>query len=656
MLAGITTLLLAIGLLSVPSPAHAFANPETVNLGSAGIYSILGGTGVTNSSGATTLSGDLGLSPSGAIAITGSLTVSGATHDKDAAAAQAQTDTLTAYNNAAGRTADSVFAGDNNGRTYTAGVYYSGGAFALTGTMTLDGGGNPDAVFIFNVDAALNTAAASTVSLINGAQPGNVFWRVLGAAGTGASSNFSGTILAAGAVTLGAGSSLNGRALSTGAVTLASNTITTPTPVTTSAPTVPGAPTSVSAVAGDTQATVSWTAPASNGGSAITGYTVTSSGRQSATTTGATTATLTGLTNGTAYTFTVTATNAIGTSTASTATTPVFFPIPLPPVGRATASLDGEAIPVTFTENRPNDTVTLTGSDAQVILGPQSNAEAKQALGSDGTPNLISGGVFELIGHGFVPDTTVDFYLISSSVATFLQSLDVSGDGSYTGSVRIPSDLAHGTYTLQLNGLVNDTRQGAAVARVLSISILVRVNKPAAKKKTVQTIVHFQGTSTKLTEPAKRQLDALVDRVPTGSNNLINLDGFVAPVGSSRKAVALSKARTQSVARYLRSKGVSGKYILKPNRNDLQVLSDYILVKISVPAKKPARKPAVEPHKQAGRQAGDYPFQRLLRHADEVREARPWCATSGQKVSVESTFSRQAATLRVALRRRNARK
>ncbi|WP_298214713.1 fibronectin type III domain-containing protein [Acidovorax sp.] len=89
-------------------------------------------------------------------------------------------------------------------------------------------------------------------------------------------------------------------------------------------PVVPGAPTSPVATAGDTQASVAFTAPASNGGSSITGYTVTVNPADVAPVNGASSPiVVTGLTNGQAYTFTVTADNAAGTGPASAASNSV---------------------------------------------------------------------------------------------------------------------------------------------------------------------------------------------------------------------------------------------------------------------------------------------------------------------------------------------
>ena len=140
----------------------------------------------------------------------------------------------------------------------------------------------------------------------------------------------------------------------TGAASDPSNSVTPAT--------VPGAPTGVSATAGNAQASVSFTAPASNGGSPITSYTATSTpGNFTGTLTqaGSGTITVTGLTNGTAYTFTVNATNAIGTGAASATSNSVTYAIVpgAPTIGTATAGNAQASVPFTAPASNGGSTI-----------------------------------------------------------------------------------------------------------------------------------------------------------------------------------------------------------------------------------------------------------------------------------------------------------
>jgi type VI secretion system secreted protein VgrG len=123
----------------------------------------------------------------------------------------------------------SPIAAELGSQTVCPGIYKSDAAFGLTGTLTLDGNGNSDSVFIFITPAALTSAAASKVILTNNAQAKNVFWQLGAAATLGASSFFKGTILAQAAITTGAGVHVNGRLFSMGAaITLDSTCVVVP--------------------------------------------------------------------------------------------------------------------------------------------------------------------------------------------------------------------------------------------------------------------------------------------------------------------------------------------------------------------------------------------------------------------------------------------
>jgi hypothetical protein len=145
----------------------------------------------------------------------------------------AQGDLTTAFNNAAGAAGGTVLTADIGGQTLPPGVYRTTSAqpsLGITGNLTLDGQGNPNAVWIFQIVSTVTTAAGnSQVILIGGAQSRYVFWQVGSSATLGTNTVFTGTIMAQASITLTTGATLNGRALArTGAVTLDTNTVVVP--------------------------------------------------------------------------------------------------------------------------------------------------------------------------------------------------------------------------------------------------------------------------------------------------------------------------------------------------------------------------------------------------------------------------------------------
>jgi hypothetical protein len=197
------------------------------SLGSAAIFTVLGGSTVTNTGVSTTIVGDLGVSPGTALTgIPAGEPTDGVEHAGDPVAAQAQADLTTAYDALKALPCDVVMTGkDLGGLTLAPGVYcYASSAAQLSGALTLDAQGDASAVFVFQIGSTLTTTTSSTITMINGGQPCHVYWQ-LGSSGTiGKGNAFAGNILSFASITLMTGANVSGRALArTGAVTMDTN-------------------------------------------------------------------------------------------------------------------------------------------------------------------------------------------------------------------------------------------------------------------------------------------------------------------------------------------------------------------------------------------------------------------------------------------------
>ncbi len=211
---------------SFSSTAHAGA--IGVDLGTADSFAVLAGSTVTNT-GVTDVHGNLGVSPG--TAVTGfqiGIVTGGTIYAGDATAMSAQTALTTAYNSAAGEACGTTLTGtDLGGLTLSPGVYCFASSAQLSGTLTLNAGGNPTAAFVFQIGTTLTTASGSAIDFTGGGQGDSVFWQVGSSATLGTTTAFAGNILALTSITLDTGTTITcGRALArNGAVTMDTNSV-----------------------------------------------------------------------------------------------------------------------------------------------------------------------------------------------------------------------------------------------------------------------------------------------------------------------------------------------------------------------------------------------------------------------------------------------
>lgn len=211
-----------------------------VELGSLENFVAVSGAGLTNSNsgGVTTLTGDVGLSPTATCLGDGSPCTAtnpiiiGTLYANDAkgVADQAKVDLTAAYVDAMARPPGTTV-NDISEMVLAPGVYSSASTMSVAtgGTVTLDAGGDPNAVWIFQVGSSLTINNNAAVLLINGAKSSNVFWAVFSSSTIGSNVSFHGTVFAGASNSVGTGSSVVGRLLcTTGQITLLANTITLP--------------------------------------------------------------------------------------------------------------------------------------------------------------------------------------------------------------------------------------------------------------------------------------------------------------------------------------------------------------------------------------------------------------------------------------------
>ncbi len=197
-------------------------------LGTSANFALFSSNGAVTNTGMSIITGDVGTNNGSA---TNFGNVNGVMHDSDGTTAIAAADLIIAYNQLNAAIPDFFPAALlGNGQTLTAGTYSIGQTASLNNTLTLDGGGNPNSIFIFKIGGAFSSAANSQVVLTNGATACNVFWKIEGLVDLATNTAMKGTIVANNAaIILNTGVTLEGRALSTtGAVTVAGITMAKP--------------------------------------------------------------------------------------------------------------------------------------------------------------------------------------------------------------------------------------------------------------------------------------------------------------------------------------------------------------------------------------------------------------------------------------------
>ncbi len=214
----------SVAIFCITIQTHA----QAVVFGESASFALFSTDGAVSNTGLSQLTGNVGTNNGSS---TNFGNVDGVMHDADGTSANAAADLTIAYNELNAAIPDYFPAALlGNGQVLVPGTYSIGQSATLDNTLILDGEGDANAVFIFQVQGSFSSSAGAQVFLTNGALACNVFWKIEGLVDLATNTEMKGTIVANNAaIILNSGASLEGRALSTtGAVTVSGVTVRTP--------------------------------------------------------------------------------------------------------------------------------------------------------------------------------------------------------------------------------------------------------------------------------------------------------------------------------------------------------------------------------------------------------------------------------------------
>ncbi len=329
----------------------------------------------------------------------------------------------------------------------------NGTAYTFTAHATNAVGNGSESSPSSSVTVATVPGAPTAVSATSGAGSANVSWTAPASTGGSAITGYTVTVSPGGATVSCASSPCSVTGLTNGtsysftvhATNVEGNSVESSPSSSVTPATTPGVPTGVSALRGNASAIVNWTAPASTGGSAITGYTVTVSPGGATASCSSNPCTITALTNGTAYTFTVHATNAVGNSAESSPSSSVT-PATTPgvPTGvsavrgngsaivswTAPASTGGSAITgYTVTVSPGGATVFCTSSPCTVPGLANGTSYTFTVHATNGVGDSVESGSSSSVTPATVPDTPTGAAAVRGNGSASVSWTGSAGDG-----------------------------------------------------------------------------------------------------------------------------------------------------------------------------------------------------------------------------------